>query len=179
MIVNPGNLDKRIYVMEYRDGEWKDSGILWANVEYTAKVVYSTFAAGAEGYKLKVRANNLVKLDSALRVCGKHCMIAALRVDSRYAEIDAAVVAPQKCILRRQNADVSAFVGVFAERYVRWTQETPNAKHETGLLLITPKVIELRPGDIIAAMSGRFSVRECHTLEVTHNAYEIFKTGDA
>lgn len=178
-MIDPGKLDTQITVMEYRNGAWTDSGMLWASVDYTAKVVYSSFAAGAEGYKLTVRANNLIKLDTALRVCGKHCMIAALRINSRYVEIDAAVVAPQRCTLRRQSTDVSTFEGVLAERYVRWTQETPNAKHETGLLLITPKVIELRPGDIIAAISGRFSVRECHMLEATHNAYEIMKTGDA
>jgi hypothetical protein len=179
MIVNPGKLDIKIDVLTYKDGRWTNLDSLWGSADYSAKVVYSSFAAGAEGYKLTVRANNLVKLDTALRVCGKHCMIAALRINSRYVEIDAAVVAPQRCTLRRQSTDVSTFEGVLAERYVRWTQETPNAKHETGLLLITPKMIELRPGDIIAAIGGRFSVRECHMLEATHNAYEIMKTGDA
>lgn len=179
MIVNPGKLDTPIGVLAYKDGRWTGAGSLWGSAEYSIRVIYSSFAAATRGYKITVRKSALIGPDKALRVSGEHCLIASLVRHKHYDEIEAAAVDPQLCTLRRQSKDVSTFEGVLAERYVRWTQETPNAKHETGLLLVVPKEIELRPGDIIAAIGGRFSVRECHMLEATHNAYEIMKTGDA
>lgn len=179
MIVNPGKLDTPISVLAYKDGRWTDAGSLWGSAEYSIRVIYSSLAAAARGYKITVRKSALISPDKALRVSGEHCLIASLVRHKHYDEIEAAAVNPQLCTLRRQNESVSTFEAVLAERYVRWTQETPNAKHETGLLLVVPKEIELRPGDIIATDGGRYSVRECHTTERTHNAYEIFRGVDA
>lgn len=175
-MIDPGKLDTRISVMGYRNGAWEELGTLWGSAEYSARVIYASVAAATRGYKITVRKSALIRLDRALRVNGDHCLIASVVRHKQYDEIEAAAVTLQRCTLRRKNEDVGQFEAVLAEQYVNWTQATPNAKHETGMLLITPKEIVLRPGDIVAVDSVRYSVRACHMAEGTHNAYEI-RTG--
>ena len=93
--------------------------------------------------------------------------------------LSVAKLIPEECILRRQGVDMDTFYGIFSEKYVRFEHNTPYAGQDIGLLLITPKTVALRTGDIVAAMDKRFSVQECHMMEKTHNAYEVYWTGDA
>lgn len=175
-MIDLGKLDTRISVMGYRDGAWEELGTLWGSAEYSIRVIYSSIAAATQGYKITVRTSSLIRPDRALRVNGDHCLIASVVRHKQYDEIEAAAVTLQRCTLRRKNEDVGQFEAVLAEQYVNWTQATPYARHETGMLLIAPKEIILRSGDIVAVDSVRYSVRACHMAEGTHNAYEI-RTG--
>ena len=178
-MIDPGKLDTRISVMGYRNGAWEELGTLWGSAEYSIRVIYSSIAAATQGYKITVRTSSLIRPDRALRLNGDHCLIASLARHKQYDEIEAAAVKLQRCTLRRQNADVFEFEAVLAEQYVNWTQATPYARHETGMLLIAPKEIILRSGDIVAVDSVRYSVRACHMVESTHNAYEVRMGVDA
>lgn len=177
--MHAGDFNKLVTVLDYTDNAWTESKTIWASAEYVAKVIYSSLAAGAQGYKVTVRRYAEPTRHQALIIDGNHCMIAAIRCFSMYVELDAAIIAPKLYTLRRQNADVNTFYGTLAERYVAWTQQTPGAKSETGMLLVTPKAVELCAGDIVVGAAGRFSVRECHVADDYHNDYEIMKVGDA
>ena len=168
MIIDPGKMDRLISVLKYENGVWRETGRLWAKVEYTAKIVYSAFAASSDGYKVTIRKNGLVGLESALEIDGEHCMITTFETSARmnYVMLSVAKLAPVECILRRQGEDTGTFYGIYAGQ-------------DVGLLLITPKTVVLRTGDIVAVMDKRFSVQECHMMEKTHNAYEVYWTGDA
>lgn len=181
MIIDPGKMDRLISVLKYENGVWRETGRLWAKVEYTAKIVYSAFAASSDGYKVTIRKNGLVRLESALEIEGEHCMITTFETSPRSncIMLSVAKLAPVECILRRQGEDTGTFYGIVAEKYVRFEHNTPYAGQDVGLLLITPKTVALRTGDIVAAMDKRFSVQECHMMEKTHNAYEVYWTGDA
>ena len=55
MIIDPGKMDRLISVLKYENGMWRETGRLWAKVEYTAKIVYSAFASSSDGYKVTIR----------------------------------------------------------------------------------------------------------------------------
>lgn len=174
-----GELSKKVSLLAYAGGAWAVSKSIWIAAEYASKVIYSALAAGSQGYKVTARRSAGVTQHMALMIDGNHCMITAMRAGLIYVEMDAAIVSPQLCTLRRKNADVRTFYGSLAERYVSWAQQNPNAGVETGMLLVTPKAEELRSGDIIAVGNSRYSVRECHVADQYHNDYEIAKVCDA
>lgn len=59
MIIDPGKMDRLISVLKYENGMWRETGRLWAKVEYTAKIVYSAFASSSDGYKVTIRKTDL------------------------------------------------------------------------------------------------------------------------
>jgi hypothetical protein len=177
--MHAGDFNKLVTVLGYVDNAWEACRETWINVEYVSKVIFSPLAAGGQGYKVTARRYAEPTQHQALRIDGNHCMITAVRRQLMYVDIDVAIIVPKQFTLRRQNADIGTFYGALAERFVSWTQQTPGAKSETGMLLVTPKAVELRAGDIVVGAAGRFSVRECHVADDYHNDYEIIKVGDA
>lgn len=177
--MHAGEFNKLVAALDYTGNAWEERRTLWVSAEYVSKVIFSPLAAGAQGYKVTARRYAEPTQHQALRIDGNHCMITAVRRQLMYVEMDVAIIVPKQFTLRRQNADVGTFYGALAERFVSWTQQTPGAKSETGMLLVTPKPVTLRAGDIVVGAAGRFSVRECHVADDYHNDYEIIKVGDA
>lgn len=166
-------------MLSYINSAWVADRSVWAGAEYLSKVIFSPLATGAQGYKITALRFSEPTQHQALVVDGNHCMITAVRRFLMHVEMDVTIIMPHPFTLRRNNTDVSTFYGALAERYVAWMQQTPGAKSETGMLLVTPKAVELRAGDIVVGAAGRFSVRQCHVADEYRNDYEIVKVGDA
>ena len=74
------------------------------------------------------------------------------------------------------------FPGVLTEKYARYEREETHAENETSYVLVTPKVIQLRSGDLVTVQEGPakgvYHVAVCHVLDAWKNEYEIVWRGD-
>ena len=74
------------------------------------------------------------------------------------------------------------FRGVLTEKYARYEREETHAENETSYVLVTPKVIPLRSGDLVTVQEGPakgvYHVAVCHVLDAWKNEYEIVWRGD-
>ena len=60
---------------------------------------------------------------------------------------------------------------------MRYEQEDSFAKARRGLVLVTPKAVELKEGDLVTVTEGParalYNVRLCHVLDEYKNEYEM------
>ena len=83
---------------------------------------------------------------------------------------------------QRAEALRVSFPGVLTERYVRYEREEDHAEHEASYVLVAPKPIQLRAGDLVTVQEGPakgvYHVAVCHVLDAWKNEYEIVWRGD-
>ncbi|HOR12289.1 MAG TPA: hypothetical protein PKX46_00075 [Clostridia bacterium] len=191
--MNPGQLNKRLVILAFDKGAWETVNGCWAKIGRKERVIFSPYAAAAPGAKLIVRRCNIT-LYNALRLGEQHYMLTSISEGehSGYLEVLAAEVKLTQCscvvpsykmgVLNRPEptpSEDSMFPGVFSQKYVKWEQTQPNAELESGIILSTPKAVELHSGDVITAEGKQYAVRACYTLDEYRNDYEIVKGADA
>lgn len=95
-------------------------------------------------------------------------------------------IEPKLCILKRYeyNEDkfnrpqkgiitVYKFYSYVLEKYSGYVQEKVNSTTIQTYILLTPKVIDLKVGDIVEINSITYNVQVTHKLEEYSNEYEI------
>lgn len=199
--IGAGRLDQPLDVLELRETaegvlEWVAHRRAWAQVEQTAKTnLFSKVGVGARDAAIVIRRQSLT-LHQALRWKGQHLYLTSVTErDRTHLDVQAALVTVVTCSAQRyatgmgqgnrpvkQELPPQTFPGVLTEKYVRYEQEDTYAKARRCLVLVTPKAITLKEGDLVTVKEGPaaavYNVQACHVLDEFKNEYEILFSRD-
>ena len=200
-MIDAGDLSERLELLELRETEagtweWVGIGRLWAQVEVDGgKNLFSSVGIGARNAKLVLRTRPLT-LHQALRWKEQHLFLTGItKLDRMHLSVQAALVEPVGCLATRTEDTVGeagrpttaetmrlTFPGVLTEKYARYEREETHAEGETGYVLVTPKAITLKAGDLVTVQEGPgkdvYHVTARHVLDPYKNEYEIACRGD-
>lgn len=200
-MIDAGDLSERLELLELRETEigtweWVRTGRLWAQVEVDGgKNLFSSVGIGTRNAKLVLRTRPL-NLHQALRWKEQHLFLTGItKLDRMHLSVQAALVESVACLATRTEDTVGeagrpttaetmrlTFPGVLTEKYARYEREETHAEGETGYVLVTPKAITLKAGDLVTVQEGPgkdvYHVTVCHVLDPYKNEYEIACRGD-
>ncbi|HIT31679.1 MAG TPA: hypothetical protein IAC25_02430 [Candidatus Enterenecus stercoripullorum] len=179
--VDTGRLDERVKVLEFAEQSpdawaWRQARLTWAKVELSTRHnVWSVHGIGATGVTMTMRKQAL-RLGNALEWNGRHCFITAIEPMGRnHIEVSAALVTIAQCEDKVAGVTFPASV---TEKYMGHDQLEPYATNVLRHVLVTPKAIQLRPGQLVEVDGMAWPVTLAHTLDLWHNEYEIERTVD-
>lgn len=199
--IGAGRLDQPLEVLELREigaglWEWVPIRRAWGQVEQTAKTnLFSKVGVGARDAALVVRRQPLT-LHNALRWKGKHLFLTSIiQRDRNHLDVAAALVEPVPCRATRQGNRVGQagrpvtgqvmqvdFPGILTEKYVRYQREETHDESEMVYVLVTPKAVQLRGGDLVQVQDGpakgTYHVTVSHVLDLHKNEYELMQGED-
>nr|DAR61289.1 MAG TPA: putative head-tail adaptor [Caudoviricetes sp.] len=199
--MDAGRLNETIYMLGLkRDGDtwtWEREKKTWGNVrEKSGRNIFSNIGLAAKSVSLILRQQPLT-LYNAASWRGKHLFLTDIQQNEKlYLEVSAAVVAPVTCTAARTEDTVGeagrpvtgevmrlTFPGVLTEKYTRYEREADHGETDTGYVLVTPKPIALKTGDLVTIQDGQapgvYHVTVCHVLDEFKNEYEIAHREDA
>lgn len=198
-----GDLRERISVLELTSTAdnsaytWSEVRRIWADaVLDTRSNLFSTMGIGARGVTFTVRTSASLQLVNALRWRGQHCFLTSLLpLDGQrgYMAVKAALCEPVTLTAKPQArtgrdelnrptaVEIPSFTfpGILTEKYR--ANEAEDVYRVTTLrrVLVTPKAIQLRPGDLVEAEGGPpYIIRQALDLDPWKNEYEIERMED-
>ena len=175
---------------------WQSTRPARAQVELSTRSnLFSQVGVGARGAELVLRRQALT-LHQAILWGEQHLFLTAILPEGRlHLRVQAALVEPVQCLATRTEDTVGAagrptttetmrvsFPGVLTEKYARYEREETHAENEAAYVLVVPKVITLKAGDLVTVQEGPakgvYNVQVCHVLDPYKNEYEIAWRGD-
>lgn len=196
-----GELCERVALLEIVEVEpsvwtWVILRSTWTAAEIgTERTIFSNLGMGAKSVKLILRVQDLM-LHHALLWRGRHLFISSIVPKGKaFLEVTAAQVALVSCLVERSKTECGAggkpeavsmaslqFSAVLTEKYVGYEQEESHAQRSVTYVLVTPKVIALREGELVHVergdAAGVYHIQKCHRLDAYKNEYEIRQEGD-
>ena len=178
--VDAGSLDQRLAVLKLtQEGKaysWKTTRATWAKAVLATKTnVYSVHGIGAAGVTFTMRRQPL-DLGNALLWRGQHCMITAIRPLGRlHLTVEAALVVVSAC---EDKYTGITFPAIMTEKYLGHQQLEPQAVNTLRHVLVTPKAIELPPGQLVEVAGTPWPIQVAHLLDPWKNEYELERTVD-
>ena len=173
---------------------WRPYHSTWGSYELKqARNIFSAVALGARTVELKLRRQTL-NLDHSILRGERQLFITQIddTADPHFMTVTAALINPVSCVLSRTEKKKNelkrivstgtvtiSFPAWFTEKYLGRTQEAPQVVIDTMYVLITPKAIELNPGEIVTVDGTDYTVYLAHTLDDHKNEYEIARKDEA
>lgn len=166
---------------------WRELGNAWVKAEPQSKTnLFSKVGLGQKSIKFTMRKRPLT-LHDAIRWQGNHCFLTDIKeVDRMYLEVTAALIDPVSCIASHtgqtldsmnrpafEDTHIADFPGFLTEKYLGFEQKEIQAETETTYVLVTPKAVVLKSGDLVQIGDDFYTVRITHTLDEYKNEYEI------
>ncbi|MEG0783987.1 MAG: head-tail adaptor protein, partial [Christensenella sp.] len=160
----------------------------WASVEKKAgKTIYATFATAAENViKLTMRIHPITRHDMIIINGQYHLITSIIEQGNIYMVLELAPIRLIKTLVKRNVdeknnnivsrnlQDLLTFPAIYAERYVRLDADTErNYTTSLMLVLIAPKQIELKVGDVCKAQNATYRVELTHLTHEYRNEYEV------
>ena len=172
--IDAGKLRERLEVMELKEGPngvwtWESVRKARGQVELNTvkKNLFSSVGIGARGAELVLRRQPLT-LHQAILWGERHLFLTA--------------VLPEGRLHLRVQTMRQTFPGVLTEKYVRYEREETHAETDASYVLVVPKMIVLKSGDLVTVQEGPakavYNVTACHVLDPYKNEYEIVFRGD-
>lgn len=196
-------LDQAIEVLELRQDDsgiysWASIQRRWASVDLnTTRNLFSGVGIGARGASVVLRTSPALTLHHALRWRGQFLFLTAMVVGENRdcLELQTALVEPVQCLATRTEDAVGeagrptpaetmrlSFPGILTEKYAKYEQEETHGENDISYVLVVPKIIQLKSGDLVAVQEGPakavYYVTACHVLDPYKNEYEISWRGD-
>ena len=172
--IDAGKLRERLEVMELKEGPngvwtWESVRKARGQVELNTvkKNLFSSVGIGARGAELVLRRQPLT-LHQAILWGERHLFLTAVLPEGRlHLRVQAALVEPVTCLATRTEDTVGeagrpetretmrqTFPGVLTEKYVRYEREETHAETDASYVLVVPKMIVLRSGDLVTVQEG-------------------------
>lgn len=165
---------------------WIPSSRAWCKAEMkTQGNIFSKIGISAKTTIFTMYQRDIT-LENALRWKGQFCFITDIIPDGIYLIVTAALVKPVLCTAKRiastagENNLVEEteeptvnFPGVLTEKYLNFAKDEPHSANETTFVLVTPKQVKLKAGDIVETEERSYAVISGHTLDGYKNEYEI------
>ena len=200
--IDAGKLNQAVEILEIAEspaGTWSWRSVRPARAKIdlntNQRKLFSQVGIGARGAELILRRQELT-LHNAILWGEQHLFLTAILPEGRlHLRAEAALVTMTPCIATRTEDAVGAagrpittetmrvtFPGVLTEKYTRYEREETHAETDTGYVLVTPKVISLKAGDLVTVQAGPaagvYHVTALHVLDLFKNEYEIVWRGD-
>lgn len=190
--MNPGELKDRIEVLTLSKSNniytWITESTIWGKAKrLNSTNIFSKVGIGTKSIKFTIRKRDIT-LHNAFKWKDQHCFLTdIIDIDRMYYEITAALIEPITCTLERtdiptlnelnrptySNPTILTFPGYLTEKYIKNIQEDPMSTIENQYVLVTPKAIELREGELVTIKNIPYEVLVCHILDEYKNEYEI------
>ena len=199
--IDAGKLNQLVEILTIKKSPaetwiWQSTRPARAQVELSTRSnLFSQVGVGARGAELVLRRQALT-LHQAILWGEQHLFLTAILPEGRlHLRVQAALVEPVQCLVTRTEDTVGeagrptttetmrvSFPGVLTEKYARYEREETHAENETAYVLVVPKVIALKAGDLVTVQEGPaqgvYNVQVCHVLDPYKNEYEIVWRGD-
>lgn len=160
---------------------WGEERGTWAGLSLgTEKNLFSRVGLGARNCTMHLRAQRL-SLDQALKWGTQHIFLTSIQPgeDRGHLLVQGAFVELADCAASTPHSpDGETFPAVLTEKYLAHEQMNPYAVNRLTYVLVTPKVIVLQRGGIVAVNGIRYEVQVAHSLDPHKNEYEIFRTDE-
>ena len=189
--MDAGKLSERVSILTLsKDGvayTWQTDTTVWAKVELTdGKSLFSAVGIGARAAIVTIRKRQ-IDLHCMLRWNGLYLFPTSIIEHGKlHWKIDAAIVDVVHCSAARSmtalgdlnrpsqgKEEIARFPAVLTEKYNRWSQGEPYSDQEITCVLVTPKAIILRPGDLVTVNDRSWHVHVFHDLDIWKNEYEM------
>lgn len=175
---------------------WTPERKRWAAVKLDSqRNLFSAVGVGARGVTVTIRPDRWVTLRNAFRWNGEflHLTAIAWGPERDRQEIRAAICHPETLTAKPQdrtgrderNRPVAVpqpsytFPGILTERYHRSEEDEVFRRETLERVLVTPKAVELRPGDLVQrGEEPPYTVLQRLDLEDYKNEYVIERRGD-
>ena len=199
-MVNARTLRHRVEVLELKETAsgfaWVSAGTRAAAVQQDSKRnLFSSVGLGRPTIRFTMRRCGLT-LHQALRLHGRHCFlteITPISDDRHFMTVTAALVEPMACSVTRrervrdpvlprpplEQERIVAFPACLTEKYVKFDAGIPNSVTEQCYVLVTPKAVQLRAGELVHVRDEPWRVQTHHELDDYKNEYEIVREEDA
>ncbi len=203
-MVAVGAMRERLRVLEltYSEGaaayRWTESRRVWARFEPDERInLFSSVGVGVRGALFTIRHDAALTLHNAYEWNGRHCFLTAVLPDEPSRGFDTVRAAlcesvtltakPQSRTGRdERNRPVAVevpgftFPGVLTEKYFRNEAEDVYRAEMQQRVLVTPKKITLRAGDLVGQGTEKpYTVRQALELDPYKNEYVIERRWDA
>lgn len=195
-----GTMCERVEVLTLQTGpdgcSWERTGTRWASVTYPrGSNLFSRVGIGVRSVRIQIRRMAGLSLHNALRIGGQHLFLTKIDLDETrlHQIIEAAAIAPTPCRASRKIVETDArhnrpklvqdaaysFPACVTEKYIRLEELTPQDVTEAVHVLVTPKAVELRVGEVVTVGEADWCVQIGHTLDSYKNEYEVRRKEDA
>lgn len=197
---NAGMLREQVQLLtlsEQPDGcTWQKTAAFRAAVSYPkGSSLFSKVGIGVRSVQLKLRRRDDLTLHHAMLLDGQHLFLTKIDLDTDrlYQTVEAAAITPVLCSVSRKQVmtdarhnrptltetKVYAFPACMTEKYLKFDSLTPQDVTETTYVLVTPKAVTLRTGEVVTIGGDAFCVQIGHTLDPYKNEYEVMRKEDA
>lgn len=175
---------------------WAPSGKRWASAEIdTQRNLFSIVGVGTRGATVVIRPDLRLTLHQAIRWNGKFLHLTSIALDKERdrQEIKAAICYPATLTAKPQartgrdamnrplmeQQAAFDFPGILTEMYYRNEGDEVFRKTTQRRVLVTPKAIVLRAGDLVQqGTEAPYTVRQVMDLEFYKNEYVIERQED-
>lgn len=175
---------------------WAPSRKRWASVEIDSqRNLFSVVGVGSRGATVVIRPDLRLTLHQAIRWNGEFLHLTSIVLDEARdrQEIKAAICYPATLTAKPQARSgrdamnrplmeqqaVFDFPGILTEAYHRNEEDEVFRKTTQRRVLVTPKAIVLRPGDLVQqGTEAPYTVRQVMDLEFYKNEYVIERQED-
>ena len=189
--MDAGKLNEKLSLLKYDDGNWQQISVLWGSALQNDKNnIFSSVGIGARNVEFVIRRRE-ISLHNALQWRGRHCFLTGITDEGRgHLRVTAALIEPVVCrsyrsiITHNENRNpvhtlepLFEFKACVTEKYMGFMQQQPQAQIKETLVLVTPKSVELKMGDIVEISGfGKYAVTLPHTIDEFKNEYEAQRT---
>lgn len=173
---------------------WKSIRSVWLHGEETGRTnIFTKTGIGTAGTRFALYRLGDITLANALLWRGKHYFLTSAEQQTAVtAEINSAKVEIKNCVATRPEKQndkngrpknvqnpLADFPAVLTEKYTAATHELPQTVIETTMILVTPKAVVLRSGDLVTTEAVTYAVLLCHLQGEWANEYEIVNISEA
>ena len=197
--MNYGELSSKVDILEFTETsdsvyEWLAIKTVWAKIEHQLiSVIFSKHGVTARSAKLSMHSRPELTLHNALASPKSgHFFVTDINRDVPGVDtVSVAIIEPIECKIERVETVRGAnnrpqvtklspltFPGYITEKYIRQTQNEPMSYSETRYVLVTPKVIEIKTGDIVDVGGLKYEMVIPHLLDPHKNEFEILRRSD-
>lgn len=173
---------------------WEHFGNLWVHGEQSGRsTIFAKSGIGTAGTVFTLCRADALTLHHALLWRGGHYLLTSIEQKNPVtAELNVAKVMVRDCIATRPvktqdekghpknvQTPLVNFPAVLTEKYLRAEQLEPQTAVESLMVLVTPKAILLKTGDLVTVEGITYAVLICHPTGEWANEYEIVSTMEA
>ena len=166
--------------MEYKNKNQKNNATIFSKIGLSAKTVIFTVHRTEISYFHSIQFGEIWHYITDILPEGVHMQIITAEVQ----RIECKVLRQGEEILDEHNRpqeteeDFLTFPAVLTEKYLKYAQDEVHGENDLTFVLVTPKEIQLIPGDLVEISGDFYNVRICHTLDEYKNEYEIQREKD-
>lgn len=170
---------------------WIPQTRVWCRTELTKQTnIFSKIGISARTAVFTMYRRNITQ-ENAIRFRGQFCFITNVIPNGIYLTVTTALVNPVLCnairihsktgehnLVLESEEMVLQFPGILTEKYLKFSMDEPHNANEIIFVLVTPKPVQLKEGDIVEASGNSYNIITCHALDDYKNEYEIRRKGE-